>query len=79
LALVDELARLQLTAQRLGCSIRLRHQTPELSLLLDLCGLAGLFDGNHGGPGSVVEMLRQTESREQSGVEEDGELDDPSF
>jgi hypothetical protein len=40
LHLVEELARLQLTAQRLGYAIRLRQAPPDLRALLDLCGLA---------------------------------------
>ncbi len=43
LALVDALARLQLEAVRLGCSLRLRNPCPELRMLLDLVGLAHLI------------------------------------
>jgi ABC-type transporter Mla MlaB component len=39
LALVDQLARLQLHARRLGCSIRLRGADAELVELLALVGL----------------------------------------
>jgi hypothetical protein len=39
LALVDELARLHLTAIRMGCAIRLRDVGPSLRELLDLVGL----------------------------------------
>jgi anti-anti-sigma regulatory factor len=39
LAAVNALARLQLTARRLGCRIRLRNAGPELQALLDLVGL----------------------------------------
>ncbi|MEV6397785.1 STAS domain-containing protein [Streptomyces sp. NPDC051907] len=42
LTAVDALARLQLTARRLGCRIRLRNAGAELRLLLDLVGLADL-------------------------------------
>ena len=45
LALVGALARLQLAALRLGCSIRLRDPCPELRDLLDLVGLAELVAG----------------------------------
>lgn len=38
LAAVNALARLQLTARRLGCRIRLRNAGPELLALLDLVG-----------------------------------------
>lgn len=37
---VDELARLQLAARRLGCSIWLRHPCPELLELLELVGMS---------------------------------------
>lgn len=39
LAAINALARLQLTARRLGCRIRLRNAGPELRALLDLVGL----------------------------------------
>jgi ABC-type transporter Mla MlaB component len=39
MAIVDRLARLQLEAQRLGCSIRLRNASTELLELLELAGL----------------------------------------
>jgi hypothetical protein len=42
---VDALARLQLTALRLGRSIRLRHASSRLCELLDLCGLGEAVPG----------------------------------
>jgi hypothetical protein len=39
---VDALARLQLTARRLGCQIRLVRASPELDDLLSFLGLAGV-------------------------------------
>ena len=39
LAAVNALARLQLTARRLGCRLRLENAPPELRSLLDLLGL----------------------------------------
>ena len=39
MAVVDQLARLQLEARRLGCSILLRHATAELVELIELSGL----------------------------------------
>jgi anti-anti-sigma regulatory factor len=39
-ATVDALARLQLAAHRLGLEIGLSGASPELRLLIDLCGLA---------------------------------------
>jgi ABC-type transporter Mla MlaB component len=41
---VEALVRLQLTARRLGSSIRLRGAPHELVALLRLCGLNSLFD-----------------------------------
>ena len=41
---VEALARLQLTARRLGTTIRLRGAGRELVALLGLCGLDDLFD-----------------------------------
>jgi ABC-type transporter Mla MlaB component len=38
-ATVDALARLQLTAQRVGCSTRLRHASPRLRELVSFMGL----------------------------------------
>ena len=40
-AMMDALARLQLTARRLGCEVRLRNASDELH---DLLALAGLCD-----------------------------------
>ena len=64
LAVVDDLARLELAARRLGLSVRLRDAHPELSELLELCGLGGVLLG----PGRQVGG--QAEGGEQPGVEE---------
>lgn len=48
LAAVDALARLQLTARRLGCRVRLRNAGHELLSLLDLVGLVGLVGAGLG-------------------------------
>ena len=45
LSAVDELARLQLCAGRLGCTVRLRDAAPDLRGLLELVGLAGVLEG----------------------------------
>lgn len=74
LALLDALARLQLAARRLGCSIRLRNPCPELCELLDLVGLADLLVGE---PGSALEAGREAEGGEQLGVEKVVEPGDP--
>jgi ABC-type transporter Mla MlaB component len=66
---IEALARLQLTARRLGSRIRLRDPSPELRGLLDLFGLADVLR---------VEAGRQPEEREQPlGVEEGVEMGDP--
>ncbi len=46
LGAVDELARLQLVARSLGCSIRLRDVCVELSDLLELVGLSDVLLGD---------------------------------
>lgn len=71
---IDRLARWQLAAKRLGCSISLEGAGPGLVGLLRLVGLAaalGLADDL--GP----DELGQTEHREQIGVEEAVMADDP--
>jgi anti-anti-sigma regulatory factor len=61
---VDALARMQLSAQRLGCSIRLRGASEALTDLLVLAGLAEVL-------GLCVERCGQSEQREHPGrVEE---------
>ncbi len=66
LSAVDALARLQLAARRLGCSIRLRDTCVELAGLLDLAGLSG-----------CLEVGGEPEGSEQVGVEEVVMPDDP--
>jgi ABC-type transporter Mla MlaB component len=66
---VEALARLQLTARRLGRRVRLRDPSRELRELLDLFGLIDVLR---------VEPGRQPEEREQPlGVEERVEMGDP--
>ena len=67
---VEALARIQLTARRLGGEIRLRHVPDELLELLAFMGLTDVLG---------VQPSRQAEEREQRlGVEEERKLDDPS-
>jgi hypothetical protein len=73
-SLIDELARLQLAARRLGCSIRLREPCGQLWELLDL---AGLTDVVTSAGGLVVEVGGETEGGEEVGVEEGVEPGDP--
>ena len=63
LAVVDELARLELAARRHGCMIRLRDPCVALVELLGLVGLR--------------QVLGEAEVREQRGVEEVVVPDDP--
>jgi ABC-type transporter Mla MlaB component len=66
---IEALARLQLTARRLGCRMWLRHPAPELVELLALFGLADVLR---------VEPRRQPEEREQPlRIEERVDRDDP--
>ncbi len=66
---IEALARLQLTARRLGRRVHLRHPSRELRELVDLCGLTDVLR---------VQPLRQPEQREQAlGVEERVEMGDP--
>jgi hypothetical protein len=67
---VDALARLQLSARRRELEVCLRNASSDLEALLGLCGLSDVLR---------VEGERQPEEREEcGGVEEEGELDDPS-
>ena len=61
LALADHLARMQLAAKRLGCSIRLREVSRDLGELLELLGLSECLG---------VEVRGEPEGREQLRVEE---------
>ncbi len=45
LAVVDELARLQLAARRHGCQVRLRHASEELLALVAFLGLRDVLPG----------------------------------
>jgi len=59
LGLVEAIARLQLTARRMGCAIRVEEASPELCELLELVGL-----------GLRVEVRREPEGGEELGVQE---------
>lgn len=75
-AVVDALARLRLTARRLGREMRLRHPSEEL---LELIALAGLCDLLPLVTGLPVEPRGEAEEGEQPlGVEEEGEAADPA-
>jgi ABC-type transporter Mla MlaB component len=73
---IDALARLQLTARRLGRLVRLRNACGELEDLLALVGLGDVVPLAGALP---VEARGQTEQREQGrGVEEEGDPADPT-
>lgn len=75
-AAVDALARLQLTARRLGHEVRLRHTSQELQNLLSLAGLCRVVPSQ---TGSGIEPRRQIkEGEEACGVEEEIRPDDPT-
>jgi ABC-type transporter Mla MlaB component len=67
---IELLARLQLTARRVGARVDVCHASERLGELLAFTGLAEAC-------GLRVEAKRQPEERKQPlGVEEEGELDD---
>jgi ABC-type transporter Mla MlaB component len=75
-ATVDALARLQLTARRLGYRVRLRGACGELQGLLLLMGLSEVLPI---GPELPLEPRGQAEEREQARrVEEEADPDDPT-
>ena len=84
LGLVEEVARLQLAAHRMGCSIWLRHACPDLALLLDLVGLRSVVgpaprSRGRSGPGRFrpLQAVGEAEGGEEAGVEEVVVPDDP--
>jgi len=74
-SVVDHLARLQLTARRLGCSILLRDPCAELCELLELVGLSDVLTRVRK---LGIETGRESEDGEQLGVEEVVEPGDPT-
>ncbi|MFF3751058.1 STAS domain-containing protein [Streptomyces sp. NPDC002018] len=54
LVAVEAIARLQLTARRRGCRLRLRGVGGELRLLLELMGLSGLADTAQDAPDAAA-------------------------
>jgi len=72
---IDALARLQLTARRLGREIGLRHASRELSELLDFAGLTEVIPLS---PRSRIDARRQAEQREEGRrVKEERDPADP--
>lgn len=74
---LDELARLQLGARRIGCSIRVQGACEELRALLDLTGLSEVVQSAAWSDGVGVEVGREAEGGEEAGVEEVVVADDP--
>ena len=75
-ATVDALARLQLTARRLGRRVKFRDAGEALHELLALMGLSDVVPVFAGLP---VDAERQTEQREQvRGIEEEADSGDPA-
>ncbi len=77
LATVEALARLRLTARRLGCRLRLRNAHPELRCLLRLLGLDGVV-GDQGIAVGAQPRGQAEEGEEVRGVEEGVEPGDPA-
>lgn len=73
---IDALARLQLTARRLGREIQLRHACDELRELLALTGLRDVMPLSES---LLLEPAGQTKHGEQAlGVEEETDPGDPA-
>lgn len=73
---VEALARLQLTARRLGRRIRLEHPSPQLHQLLALVGLCDVVGAC---PDLGLEAQGQAEEREHPlGVQEERDPADPA-
>jgi anti-anti-sigma regulatory factor len=71
---IDALARMRLTARRLGCEVRLCRAPGELGELLDLMGLSGVLPCVD----LPVEPIGQPEQRKDgSGIQEEGDPRDP--
>jgi ABC-type transporter Mla MlaB component len=79
-ATIDALARLQLTALRLGHRVELQRARGPLVELLVLSGLSGVLRCAGSGPrASRVQAWREPEHREQAlGVQEEADPDDPA-
>ena len=77
---IDALARLQLTARRLGRRVELRRTCDELEDLLELTGLREVLTGGGPAVGSAVEAWGEPELWEQAlGVEEETDPCDPTL
>jgi len=69
-ATIDRIARLKLAAGRCGCELELSNANHTLLELIEFVGLSDVL---------CVEVERQAEEwKEPGGVQEEGELADPS-
>ena len=76
---VDALARLQLTAQRFGSTIRVRGACPHLQELIALAGLRDVLTlAGESALESALESVGQPEEREQLRVEEEVQGTEPA-
>jgi hypothetical protein len=75
LVLVDLLARVRLTAGRLGADLVVLGAPPELEQLLALVGLLAVVPV---APRRASELSREPEPREEPGVEEVVDVGDPA-
>jgi ABC-type transporter Mla MlaB component len=73
---IDALARLQLTARRLGRRVQLRHACADLEDLVALTGLSDVLPLY--GPLRFQAGRQAEEGEESRGVEEEADADDPS-
>lgn len=73
---IEALARLQLTAKRRGGAVTLRGASSQLACLLALAGLSDVLPVD---PLSALRVRREAEQREELGVEEVRDADDPPF
>jgi hypothetical protein len=81
---LEALVRLQLTARRLGRTVRLRNASAQLVDLLALVGLTDVLPvvgdaADTAGVDSGVEVNRQVEQRKEVGVDEVVDRGDAAF
>lgn len=72
---IEALARLQLTARRIGGSIQVRHASGELRDLFEMVGLCGVVPVCDGSP---LGSCGQVEEEEEAGVDEGVDRGDPA-
>jgi ABC-type transporter Mla MlaB component len=76
---IDALARLQLTARRVGCRVELRRACEELEDLLTLTGLLGVLTVGGAAVASAVQAWGEPELGKQPlRVEEEADAGDPT-